>query len=279
MAVNLSVAHASAVDGELIRDCLNAAFSDYLIRMPALDSEGWRVFLHRQGVDLELSRVAIEGGRVTSFALVCPRADDRWRIAVMGSRPEARGTDTAPRLLDETIKDARSRGIRFVELEVFAQNERAFRLYRSRGLESACELKGFEAPAGSPARVGDAKSVSLETARQRARDIERSSNAPLPWQVCGEAISRLSGLVYGWQTGTGQLVFTEVPGLIVVQSLLDADARYADAASLLLTLRASFPEAVLRAPQLQVASLAGRAFEAAGWFASPLYQHLMVLKA
>lgn len=279
MAANLDVAQASAVDGEQIRDCLNAAFSDYVIRMPALDSEGWRVFLHRQGVDLALSRVATDGGRVVSFALVCPRAKDRWRIAVMGSRSEARGTGAAPRLLDETIGDARSRGVAFVELEVFAQNERAFRLYRSRGMDSACDLKGFEAPAGSPARLLDVKSVTLEAARLRASEIERSSNAALPWQVCGDAISRLTGMVYCWQAGTGQIVFLEAPGLIVVQSLLDADERYARATDLLLALRATFPEAVMRAPQLQVASLAAKAFEAAGWVASPLYQHLMVRKA
>ena len=279
MAAALRFARATTVDGEQIRDCLNAAFSDYVIRMPALDSNAWPVFLQRQGVDLVLSRVAIEGDRVNSFALVCPRSDDRWRIAVMGARPEARGSGAAPRLLDETIEEARSRGVAFVELEVFAQNERAFRLYRSRGMESACELKGFEAPAGSPARLLDTSSVSPETARRHANEIERSSIAALPWQVCGDAISRLTGMVYCWQRGTAQLVFTEAPGLIVVQSLLDSDERYASAADLLLALRATFPEAALRAPQLQVASLAAKAFEAAGWVGSPLYQHLMVRKA
>lgn len=267
---------ANSVDTDAIRDCLNDAFSDYLIRMPTFDAMAFDGFLHRQGVDLSLSRVGARDGRVMSFALVTPRGADCWRIAVMGARPEARGSGLAPRLLDDTISNARSRQLRSVELEVFAQNVRAFRLYQSRGMQPATVLHGFEAPIGSRRAHLPVRSVTLETGADRACEIEANCAVALPWQVCGEAILRLPLTALCWQSGDAQLVFTEQPGLIVVLSLLDSDSAMTGAIDLLSALRASYPEAVLRAPQLQAEHGPSLAFKAAGWVQAELYQYLMV---
>lgn len=270
------IAAATSVSPDAIRECLNEAFSDYLIHMPRLDADGWGHFLSRQGVDLGLSRVGVTDDLVISFALVTPRSNDRWRIAVMGARPEARGTGIAPRLLDETIAEAQVRGLRSIELEVFEQNARARRLYESRGMKPATVLKAFDAMASSRRSLRPVTEVSHAKAVQRASEIEAGSGPYLPWQVCSEAIRRLPGAPRCWQSGSAQVVFTEMTGLVVIQSLLDSSPDYASATDLLAALRASYPEAALRAPQLHAENGAARAFRSAGWVEAELFQKLML---
>ncbi len=269
---------ADSVESDKIRDCLNEAFSDYLFRMPTLDADGWRGFLTRQGVDLSLSRVGVREDRVEAFALVMARDSASWRIAVMGARPDLRGSGLAPRLLDETLEDARSRGLSTVELEVFAQNERAFRLYVSRGMKPVSSLFGYEAVAGSPGFDVPVQPVTLDQARLRAEEIERASALRLPWQVGPAAINRLPGTAQCWQHGSAQVVYSEMTGLIHIQSLLDSSTDYQCAEKLLGALRAAFPEAVLRAPQLQAEHGAAQAFRSAQWTEAALFQYLMVIR-
>jgi ribosomal protein S18 acetylase RimI-like enzyme len=272
----VTIAPASSVPTDAIRDCLNEAFSDYLIRLPRFDSDSWSGFLHRQGVEIGLSRVGVIGDRVISFALVTPRSADRWRIAVMGARPEVRGSGIAPRLLDETLADAQSRQLASVELEVFAQNTRALRLYQSRGMKPATALLAFDARASSRRAILPVKSVTHDAAVRRAREIEAGSDVSLPWQVCADAIRRLPGVPHCWQAGSAQMVFVEMTGRVLIQSLLDSDPDYARAADLLATLRDTYPEAALQAPQLQAEHGAAVAFRTAGWLQAELYQNLMV---
>lgn len=272
----LHIAPATSVDSDAIRDCLNEAFSDYLIRMPTFEAGSWPSFLHRQGVDLALSRVGVRHDKVEAFSLVTSRGTDRWRVAVMGARLAARGTGIAPRLLDETMSDAQSRGLRSVELEVFAQNERAFRLYQSRGMNPATGLHGFEAPAGRQGANIPVTAVTHQAAARRANEIEAGADKPLPWQVCGDAILRMPGVPHCWQHETAQVVFTELTGLVQVLSLLDSSPDYRNAGALLAALRATHADDVLRAPQLQAEHGPAQAFRSAGWMQAPLYQHLMV---
>jgi GNAT superfamily N-acetyltransferase len=273
---DVRVAPATSVPSDDIRDCLNEAFSDYLIRMPNFEADSWPGFLHRQGVDLSLSRVGVQSEHVVAFSLVCPRSATAWRVAVMGARPSARGSGIAPRLLDETIAEAQSRGLRSIELEVFAQNERAFRLYQSRGLQPATALRGFDGSERCRSAMKPVVSVTHQEAARRARDIEASSETPLAWQVCGDAIERLPYVPHCWQFGTAQIVFAEMTGLVMVMSLLDGSPDYRAAADLLGSLRATYREAFLRAPQLHSDHGAAHAFRICGWGEVPLYQNLMI---
>jgi len=272
----IHIASAASVPADAVRDCLNEAFSDYLIRLPHFEPDSWSSFLHRQGVDTALSRVALVGDRVISFALVTPRSSERWRVTVMGARPETRGSGIAPRLLDETIADAKSRRLRSVELEVFAQNTRALRLYESRGMTPVSVLRGFDATASSRRAMQSVRSVTQDAAARRANEIEAGSGVYLPWQVCGDAIRRLPGVPQCWQSGSAQLVFIEMTGRVLIQSLLDSDPDYARAVGLLATLRDTYPDAALIAPQLQAERGAAVVFRTAGWLQSELYQNLMV---
>ena len=110
--------------------------------------------------------MAVHASAIAAFSFVCPRPEvGRWRLGIMGALPTARGTGAAPALLDDFIDRARGEGLTWVELECFAENERALRLYRSRGFEPVDALDGWKAPepaALSPAvaSAGDVQAVA-----------------------------------------------------------------------------------------------------------------------
>lgn len=258
-------------------DAFNAAFSDYLITFPTLDDAGWQAFVRRQGIDVAQSRVACRGDAVVAFAMITPRPFGRTRIAVMGARPEARGSGAAKRLLDDAIAASAARRDRWIELEAFAQNERAVRLYRSRGFEVDDELFGFLAPASvGVARDEHITEISRTEAAEWGCAFDRSDVAQLPWQVGGEAILAAQGSLRAWQVGGAQLVFVETDAsTVTLLSLIDRDAAQAEAVRLLAALRQRYPTQLLRAPQIHRANAAARALDAAGWEREPLYQLLM----
>jgi ribosomal protein S18 acetylase RimI-like enzyme len=267
---------AADVPPAALCDAFNASFAGYLVTFPTMDAADWQVFLRRQGCDLALSLAALRANEVVSFALITPRPHRRTRIAVMGARPAERGTGTAARLLDESIAASSARGDRWAELEVFAQNERAARLYRSRGLEPVDALRGFiAAPGTGAARDADIVEVSREEAAGWAQAFDRDHLVFLPWQAGGEAMLAASGALRAWRIGHAQMTFQESEALISVPSLLDRDAAYADAGRLIAALRHRFPERELRAPQIHRAQGPAQAFEAAGWPRQPLYQYLL----
>ncbi len=234
----------------------------------------WRAIAQQEGVDLRLSIAACRGDTVMAFGLVAPRAGGISRVATMGARPEARGTGAAPLLLDQLLAEARTRGDVSVELEVIAQNERAFRLYRSRGFLPVVTLCGFETAGG---RGGDAAivEVSREDGALWAAAFEREEREPLPWQVTGGAIARAPTTQRIWRLAQAQAAWLESADTITVKSLLDRDARYADAARLLGALAHRFPAHKLRGPQIHRETGPADAFARAGWTRSPLYQYLM----
>jgi len=140
-----------------------AAFADYIAGPMHLPFDQWPSLIARQGIDLARSRVAVRDGAIASYAYVCPRPEvGRWRLAIMGALPAARGSGAAPALIDDFLVRAKAADMLHAELECFAANERALRLYRSRGFEVVCALNGWKAPAGAapaPARDASAREV------------------------------------------------------------------------------------------------------------------------
>ncbi len=270
----LKVVRAATLPAAALCDAYNAAFSDYIVTFPTLNEDMWRAIAQREGVDLQLSVAACRGDTVMAFGLVAPRGGGISRIATMGARPEARGTGAAPLLLDQVLAEARARGDVCAELEVSAQNERAFRLYRSRGFLPVVTLCGFETAGG---RGSDAPivEVSREEGARWAAAFEREERAPLPWQTTGAAIAHAQTTQRIWRLAEAQAAWLESADTITVRSLLDRDAGYADATRLLGALAHRFPAHKLRAPQIHRETGPADAFERAGWTRSPIYQFLM----
>jgi ribosomal protein S18 acetylase RimI-like enzyme len=272
--VSFDVVRAATLPAEALCNAFNAAFANYVVTFPTLDVEAWRATTARQGCDLSLSLAACRGAQVMAFSLITPRGGGITRIATMGARPEARGSGIAGALLDQSLDEARARGDGLAELEVFAQNERAFRLYRSRGLQPVCTLAGFEANglAGHDAPVSE---VAREDGVQWAQTFERDARGALPWQVSAGAIAAAPSVQRIWRLGGAQVAWLESADTITATSVLDHDAGYGDAARILGALAHRFPQHKLRAPQLQREVGPADAFERAGWTRSPLFQYLM----
>lgn len=268
----------ATLPADLLHAAFGEAFSDYLIGPFQLPLALWPGFLARQGVDLDLGRAVLDQGQLQAFALVAPRPDiGRWRLATMGAVPAARGSGSAPRLLDDLLQRARAAGQQAVELEVFAQNERALRLYRSRGFEPRHTLHGYQAAAGVVAPVREAGAeIDAGLAMDWLRDVARARVADLPLQVT-DLVLRNAAALRAWRCGTAQLLASQAPdGSVNIASLIDLDPAQRDAQVLLQALRAEFPHSLLRVPQLQRLDLGGQALRALGFEPQPLHQLLMV---
>ena len=257
-----------------------AAFADYLVGPFEMTLAQFPSFIGRQGIALARSRVAVRDGAIVAFAFACPRPEvGRWRLGAMGALPAARGSGAAPALLDDFIERARSAGLPRVELECFAQNERALRLYRSRGFEGVAALNGWKLSDAVPAG---------ESPRELARDLRAVDRAPaLAWLA--EADQRLAWLPFPnsercmaaqvrplsfWQCGSAQLVFSVVDGTPTqIHSLIDLDPALRDAEVLARAVAAAHPDAF--APPILRDDLGGEALRRAGFAPHMMSQVLM----
>jgi ribosomal protein S18 acetylase RimI-like enzyme len=278
---SVALVPADRVPAPRMHQAFGEAFADYLIGPFTLSLELWPRFLARQGVDLASSRVALDGERPLAFALVAPRPDrGRWRLATMGALPAARGSGAAPTLLDDVVERALACGVSGVELEVFAQNERAFRLYRSRGFEVVHALHGYDGAAGGssdarPAPMAAAETVDPDAAWAWLAEAGREIGN-LPFQVTPASLAAIATPLQAWRRGTAQLVFADDAGTgVTVHSLVDRDARQHDAQALVEGLLARHPGRAIRVPALQRPDLGGDALRRAGFRPQPLHQWLM----
>jgi ribosomal protein S18 acetylase RimI-like enzyme len=259
-----------------------AAFADYIAGPMHLPFDQWPSLIARQGIDLARSRVAVRDGAIASYAYVCPRPDvGRWRLAIMGALPAARGTGAAPALIDDFLARAKAEGMAHAELECFAANERALRLYRSRGFVGVRALNGWKAPdapaaadASAPAGVPrEVRAVAREAALAWLDDAVR--DVPwLPYQSTSRCLAAQVRPLTSWRCGSAQLVFSAVEGTqTVVHSIIDRDADMADAKALAQALAAAHPGTF--APPIFRDDLGGDGFALAGWAPHDLNQVLM----
>jgi len=258
------------------------AFSDYVAGPLQLPFEQWPSLQARQGIAEDLSRVVVRGDVVVAFALACPRPEtDRWRLGVMGALPAARGSGAAPALLDDFLARARAAGVAWAELECFAANERALRLYRSRGFEVVCPLDGWKAtgtPAPAPARDvravdRDVRAVDRAAAFAWLAEADRRI-ADLPFPCTARSQSAQPRPLTFWQCGDAQVAFSAVEGTPTqIHSLVDLDPALPGTEALAHALRATHSEIV--APPVLRDDLGGAALERAGFERQPLSQVLM----
>lgn len=255
-----------------------AAFADYIAGPMHLPFDQWPSLIARQGIDLARSRVAVRDGAIASYAYVCPRPEvGRWRLGVMAAVPAARGTGAAPALLDDFIARARAEGLPWVELECFAQNERALRLYRSRGFDVVSALNGWKLPQGaSPGASAPARDVRVVD-RERALGWLAQADQRLEWLPFPNSDRCMAAQVRPlsfWQCGSAQLVFSVVEGTPTqIHSLIDLDPALRDAEVLARALAAAHPDAF--APPILRDDFGGEALRRAGFAPHGMSQVLM----
>lgn len=266
---------ADAVPAEQLHASFRAAFADYLIGPFEIPLAQWPTLLARQGIDLGLSRAAMRGDELLAFAFAAPR-ERRWRLGTMGAVPAARGSGAAPMLLDDFMARAAAAGMAEVELEVFAQNERARRLYEGRGFSVLHELHGYDAPP-----LGGEPRITLEPLEPVGREqafawFEGLDLPDLPLQVTPRAMGASPSVLQALRIGKAQIVYAESsPEQIGVASLIDADPAQADARSLVQALRERYAERRISVPALQRLDVGGQALRDCGFVPQPLHQLLM----
>ena len=253
-----------------------AAFADYVAGPMHMTFDQWPSFVGRQGIDLARSRVAVVDGSLAAFGLVCPRGEvGRWRLAGMAALPAARGIGVAPALLADFLVRAKAEGMTHVELECFAANERALRLYRSQGFEVAFALNAWKAPDEAvPARdTPGVRPVDRATAFAWLDEAARRV-AWLPFQNTGRSLGAQPRPLTYWQCGSAQVVFSVVDGTqTLVHSLVDLDPALRDAETLAQALRVAHPGTF--APPIFRDDLGGLALARAGYVPHGLNQVLM----
>lgn len=271
---------ADAVPAADLHEAFTAAFSDYLIGPFQVPLSQWPGFVARQAVELSLSRVARDAdGRIAAFCLVAPRSATRWRLGTMGAVPSARGGGFAPALLDDFLARAREAGVTIVELEVFAENVRAVKLYEGRGFVKRCDLFGWDRAAGASAARGEVAGideVSIDDAFSWLHAVELVID-DLPLQTTPVVLAAARADLVAWRHGLAQIVFA--PGAdtskpVVVHSLVDLLGED-DADTLVAALDARFGDRAVRVPAFHRAEVGASAFDRAGYVRQALHQRLM----
>lgn len=270
---------AESVPLDSLHAAFTLAFSDYLIGPFLLPPAQFPQFLARQGIDLALSRVMLDDeGAIQAFSFTAPRPG-RWRLGTMGAVPAARGSGAAPKLLDDFMARARAAGLTEVELEVFAKNDRARRLYESRGFEALHELHGWQAEPLGGAALPLPAGVSLHGRDDALAWIAVEAMpriADLPLQATPLALAASPSVLQALRTGSAQLLFAETAAdTLAISSLIDWQATQADARVLIEALRAFHPQHRISVPALQRDDLGGQALREAGFERQPLHQLLM----
>jgi ribosomal protein S18 acetylase RimI-like enzyme len=271
---SFEIVAAGALDPARLHAAFTAAFADYLIGPFELAPAQWPQFLMRQGVELAESRVAVQRGEPIAFCLAAPRPEvDSWRLGTMGALPAARGSGAAPALLDDFVARAQAAGVRSVELECFAQNTRALRLYEGRGFREVDALHGWRHAGGSANGSTDIP-VSIELPDAFAwLDACPAAGIALPLQVTPRSLRGLPVTLQAWRRGQAQLVFSEgADARLHVHSLVDRVPAQQDARALVAALLARYPRQAIQVPQLQRQVVGGAALESLGFERLPLHQ-------
>ncbi|MDL5031168.1 GNAT family N-acetyltransferase [Pelomonas sp. APW6] len=275
MSPSVTLICADAVPAASLHEAFTAAFADYLIGPFVLPPEAWPGFLARQGIDLALSRVAVDGqGRPLAFAFTAPRpARSSWRLGTMGALPAARGSGAAPALLADFLARARAAGCEQTELEVFAQNERARRLYERHGFETRDLLQGWAGTVPPGPGVGWRELAWNEALAWL--DAAEAEGLALPLQQTRLGLASAQGQrAFAW----GGALVTGAPrpdddGCFQLSAVVDRDPSQADLRALLQALAAAHPGwRHWRMPQLLRPSVGGEALASLGLGAEPLHQ-------
>lgn len=277
---------ADAIPEDRLHALFLEAFADYVAGAPQLPLDQWPVLLARHCIDLPLGRVVVQDGEPVAFALVAPRPESgRWRLAAMGAAPAARGSGAAPALLADLAGRARDAGMRELELECFAQNERALRLYRRAGFAPVAELHGYDRPAVEGAAT-DAAAPDLAT--KDPFEVERASalawlaeahaavpNVPL--QTTARGLAAHGHALRTWRSGAALLAFEATSGgRVVIHALFDATPAGLDADALVATLAARARGRAIAAAPIHRDDLGTAALRRAGFARQRLHQLLMV---
>jgi GNAT superfamily N-acetyltransferase len=152
-----------------VTEAMNRSFEEYLVPMVFTPASFERRF-RGEHLDAEASKLWFQGDELVGVVFIARRG---WtsRVAAMGVVQEARGKQFGRQMLQTAIDEAAARGDKTMLLEVFADNERARRLYERLGFRNERELFSFR-------HVPTPKSPPVETSHQ-LQEVDPSEVARL----------------------------------------------------------------------------------------------------
>lgn len=133
--------------GEAVRRAHNAAFADHW-GSTAMPADRWQAWWTSHTVRRDLGSVAVdEEGTVLAYAMVSEDVPGQAHIALVGTRPEARGQGLARAVLARTLRAAAETGCATAKLEVDATSiTGAARLYEGLGFREEQVSATYEKP-------------------------------------------------------------------------------------------------------------------------------------
>jgi len=176
---------ADSLDLDALTGLFNAGYSDYVVPLK-LDRNGLEFTVAVTDIDLGASRVAVEDGEPAAFAFLAMRGDEGW-IGGMGTVPARRRRGLGRAALEAVLREARSRRLASVRLEVIEQNTPARRLYEKLGFQHVRDLGVWILEGGRP-EVTQAQPASFDDAHGW---IRATRAAPEPWQRADETVEHM----------------------------------------------------------------------------------------
>lgn len=277
-----TIVAAGEIAPQALTEAFNASFAHYVAGTMTLDVPGLSTFLARQGADAALSRVAVDAaGRPLGFVFIGRRPErdgPRCRVGAMGLLPETRGSGLAQALLERVITEASVRGDTAIELEVFAQNPRAHRLYLGFGFGEVMPLHGYTCDASAVRQAEGPAPAPAVLPLAAAADWLAQQQSDMPFQQSAHLLRAPTTRGTAWQAGTALLVFDLPPqdsSVLALRVVHEADAASGSLAGLVKRLAAEHPQRRLQMPALLAPHLGGDVLEQLGFVRQPLHQYLM----
>ena len=195
---------------------LNQGFDEYLVPIQ-FNPVTFLSMVHKDGIDLTVSRVLLTDGQPCGIALMAHRG---WtsRLAAMGIAKQTRGRGAGSWFIHKLIQEARVREEREMMLEVIEQNEPAVKLYRSAGFKTVRRLVGFLYKGRKENRKATLDEIDL---REMGKLVSLHGLPDLPWQLSGESITQLNPPARAYQKGPAYIVISDPEAKqVVIWSLL-----------------------------------------------------------
>lgn len=211
---------ALAFTTDALAEIMTACFEGYVVPM-TMTGEAFNGRFRRENLDLQASRVFMDGERAVALILVVRRG---WtaRIGAMGIVTDYRAKGLGRAALRCVMDDLRRLGDRRLMLEVIDSNEPAIRLYKSLGFKTRRNLIGYRRPAGL-VDIAEASDLAEVDPLIVARAVAAEGAPDLPWFNAPETLAACTAPARGFALGQEAFAIVEPtpqPNLLSLRTLV-----------------------------------------------------------